>query len=158
MDFEIAAEERELVESVESVLAQECPTALVRDVVENGSTPEQPWKSARELGWTAIDLPAELFKTVTPRYDDLYYLAHVRQIDTGDKEVQAINDRGWFSLVIGNRLPQADKSHRVFLVSWEGHQDRLLESWQPENGRSVRLAVLGTWGFTCEGSNLITCN
>jgi alkylation response protein AidB-like acyl-CoA dehydrogenase len=42
------------------VLAQECPTALVRDVVENGAAPEQPWKSARELGWTSIDLPETL--------------------------------------------------------------------------------------------------
>ena len=60
MDFEITPEEQELVDSVRTVLARECPTALVRDIVENGSAPEQPWKSARELGWTAIDLPAAL--------------------------------------------------------------------------------------------------
>ncbi len=60
MDFEVTPEEQELVESVSGVLAAECPTALVRDVVENGGAPEQPWKSARELGWTAIDLPGEL--------------------------------------------------------------------------------------------------
>ena len=101
----------------------------------------------------AIDLPADLFKAITPRIDDLPYLAHVRQIDTGDKEVQAINDRGWFSLVSGNRLPQADQDHRVFLVSLEGHQDRVQEAWQFETGQMVRLAVLGAWGFKCEGSN-----
>jgi alkylation response protein AidB-like acyl-CoA dehydrogenase len=60
VDFEVTPEEQELVESVSAVLASECPTALVRDVVENGSAPEQPWKSARELGWTAIDLPEAL--------------------------------------------------------------------------------------------------
>lgn len=60
MDFEVTPEEQELVDSVAAVLAAECPTALVRDVVENGSAPEQPWKSARELGWTAIDLPEAL--------------------------------------------------------------------------------------------------
>jgi alkylation response protein AidB-like acyl-CoA dehydrogenase len=60
MDFEITPELQELVDSVRSVLANECPTALVRDVVENGSAPEQPWKSARELGWTSIDLPETL--------------------------------------------------------------------------------------------------
>jgi alkylation response protein AidB-like acyl-CoA dehydrogenase len=32
----------------------------VRDIVENGSAPEQPWKSARELGWASIDLPEAL--------------------------------------------------------------------------------------------------
>jgi alkylation response protein AidB-like acyl-CoA dehydrogenase len=57
VDFEISTEERALVDSVAAVLAHECPTALVRDVVENGRVPEQPWKSACELGWTAIDLP-----------------------------------------------------------------------------------------------------
>jgi len=60
MDFEITTEQQALVESVRAVLERECPTALVRDVVENGTTPEQPWKSARELGWVAIDLPEEL--------------------------------------------------------------------------------------------------
>jgi alkylation response protein AidB-like acyl-CoA dehydrogenase len=60
MNFEITAEQQELIDSVRSVLMRECPTALVRDIVENGSAPEQPWKSARELGWTAIDLPETL--------------------------------------------------------------------------------------------------
>jgi alkylation response protein AidB-like acyl-CoA dehydrogenase len=60
MDFEITLEQQELIDSVRSVLVRECPTALVRDVVENGSAPEQPWKSARELGWTSIDLPETL--------------------------------------------------------------------------------------------------
>ena len=96
-----------------------------------------------------IDLPAELFKAIAPRYDDLNYLAHVRQIDTGDKEVLGINDKGWFSLVIGNRMPQAGQRHHAFLVSLEGYQDRLKENWNPEPGQQVRLAVLGTWSFTC---------
>ncbi|MCU0571904.1 MAG: hypothetical protein MUC41_02815 [Syntrophobacteraceae bacterium] len=101
----------------------------------------------------ALDLPAELFKAVAPRIEDLPYLAHVRQMDTGEKEVQAVNDRGWFSLVVGNRLPQPGKDHRALLVSLEGHRDRLEESWQPRSGQHVRLAVLGAWGFKCEGSN-----
>jgi alkylation response protein AidB-like acyl-CoA dehydrogenase len=60
MDFEVTPEQQELIDSVRSVLAPECPTALVRDIVENGSAPEQPWKSARELGWASIDLPEGL--------------------------------------------------------------------------------------------------
>jgi alkylation response protein AidB-like acyl-CoA dehydrogenase len=60
MDFEITPDLQQLVDSVGAVLAQECPTALARDVVENGSSPEQPWKSACELGWTSIDLPESL--------------------------------------------------------------------------------------------------
>jgi alkylation response protein AidB-like acyl-CoA dehydrogenase len=60
MDFEVTPDLQQLIDSVRSVLLQECPAALARDVVENGGTPEQPWKSARELGWTSIDLPAAL--------------------------------------------------------------------------------------------------
>jgi hypothetical protein len=101
----------------------------------------------------AIDLPAAFFKAIAPRAGDLPYLAHVRQIDTGEKEVRAINDRGWFSLVIGNRLPQANKDHRAFLVSLEGFQALLGEDWIPQPGQMVRLAVLGAWSFTCEGAN-----
>jgi alkylation response protein AidB-like acyl-CoA dehydrogenase len=57
MDFEIAPEQQALIDSVHAVLERESPTSLVRDIVENGSRPTQPWKSARELGWTAIDVP-----------------------------------------------------------------------------------------------------
>ena len=60
MNFEITPEQQELIDSVRSVLTRECPAALVRDIVENGSAPEQPWKSARELGWSSIDLPEAL--------------------------------------------------------------------------------------------------
>lgn len=60
MDFAVTPEEQAMVDSVASVLARECPTSLVRHVVEHGSTPEQPWESARALGWTAIDLPVDL--------------------------------------------------------------------------------------------------
>ncbi len=60
VDFEITPEQHELVDSVRAVLEREVPTALVRDIIENECHPEQPWKSARELGWVAIDLPEEL--------------------------------------------------------------------------------------------------
>jgi len=60
VDFEITPLQQALVDSVRAVLDRECPTALVRDIVENGSTPEQPWQSARDLGWTAIDVPEAL--------------------------------------------------------------------------------------------------
>ena len=101
----------------------------------------------------SIDLPADLFKAVAPRIEELPYLAHVRQVDTGNKEVLGINDRGWFSLLIGNRVPRADKSHCALLVSLEGCQDRLKESWKPADRQFVRLAVLASWKFTCKGQN-----
>jgi hypothetical protein len=127
----------------------------VKDSADSVLVPDSGQHGAGEEGefCLAIDLPGDLFKAIAPRIGDLPYLAHVRQVDTGDKEVQAANDRGWFSLVIGNRLPQVDKAHRVFLVSLEGHQDRLQETWQSKPREMVRLAVLGSWGFICKGSN-----
>jgi len=121
------------------------------------SVPTEKWTSERwqyaKASCLAIDLPADLFKAVAPRVPDLPYLAHVRQIDTGSKEILSINDKGWFSLVIGNRLPRAKAAHRAFLVSFEGWQDRLRNDWNPPRGAMVRLAVLGTWTFACAGSN-----
>ena len=141
-------------------------SVLVPDLGQHGAgAGSDPDKKARAQSWEkdkgqyqkeqclAIDLPDDLFKAIAPRLADLSYLAHVRQIDTGDKEVQALNDKGWFSLVIGNRLPQANREHRVFLVSLEGHQERLKETWQPQPRQMIRLVVLGTWRFSCEGEN-----
>ncbi len=60
MDFEITGEQEELRRSVRTVLEQECPTSVVRGLVETGRVPEQPWKSAVELGWPAICVPDSL--------------------------------------------------------------------------------------------------
>lgn len=115
---------------------------------------QEQWRyEAAGQSCLALDLPAQLFKAVAPREPDLPYLAHVRQVDTGNKEVLGINDKGWFSLVMGNRLPQANKRHRVFLVSLEGFQDRLQDNWTAAANQKVRLAVLCAWTFTCEGPN-----
>ena len=59
MNFEITEEQEQLRRSVRTVLERECPTSLVRSIVEDGARPEQPWKSAGELHWTAIALPEE---------------------------------------------------------------------------------------------------
>jgi alkylation response protein AidB-like acyl-CoA dehydrogenase len=57
LDFELSEEQRHLVDSVREVLARECPPARARAVVETGRPAEQPWRAARELGWTAIAVP-----------------------------------------------------------------------------------------------------
>jgi hypothetical protein len=155
----------------DSLLAPADKKILAPDVGQNGpGAGNDPGKVLRAAAWQrekdryqsesclAIDLPADFFKAIAPRAEDLPYLAHVRQVDTGNKEVLAINDKGWFSLIIGNRLPQANKDHRVLLVSLEGLQDRLQEQWTPQLGQKIRLAVLGTWSFKCEGTNDFKAN
>lgn len=123
---------------------------------------QDQWDKARrdryaKASCLALDLPLKLFRAIAPRREDLSYLAHVRQVDTGDKEVLGINDKGWFSLVIGNRMPQAKQRHQVFLVSLEGHQELLPkeqdEAKDLDPAKRVRLAVLGSWSFACGESN-----
>lgn len=61
----------------------------------------------------AIDILTDTFTKVTPRFepgaatpvDELKYLTHCRQVNTGDKEITPTKDDGWFSVVIGNRFP-----------------------------------------------------
>lgn len=117
-----------------------------------GELPAERYGKTRCL---TLDLPEPLFKALAPRLADLPWLAHVRQIDTSAKEVYAHNDKGWFSVLVGNRLPQppsdADGSvrHQVFLISLEGWQACLDEAWQPKPDRLMRLVVLGNWAFDC---------
>ena len=106
-----------------------------------------------------VDLPTSLFQDVVPSKADLMYLAHARQIDTSHKEITAVDDRGWFSLIIGNRLPQAESYHRAFLVSLEGHQNVLLDGRAIPEPKIVipelriRLVVLASWTFQSAGKN-----
>lgn len=55
-----------------------------------------------------IDLPKELFSKIVPSKEDLPYLAHVREVHTGNKETLAYLSEGCFSVVLGNRFPDTD--------------------------------------------------
>jgi alkylation response protein AidB-like acyl-CoA dehydrogenase len=57
MDFDLSEEQEQLRASVRSVLERECPLAHVREVAETGALSKQPWQSAVDLGWTAINVP-----------------------------------------------------------------------------------------------------
>lgn len=100
----------------------------------------------------AIDLPQSVFWAIAPTLQDLPYLAHARQVNTDGKEILGLDADGFFSLVIGNRLPQSGASNVAMLVSLEGHQDHLPVGGQPAPAgaaaRTVRLAVLTSWTFT----------
>lgn len=57
MDFDLSEEQEELQASVRKVLERESPLGRAREVVETGAPSKQPWQSATELGWTAINVP-----------------------------------------------------------------------------------------------------
>jgi len=132
-----------------------------------------PQKLSLEHGQTdadlcnTIDLPADLFAEIVPSFDDLPLLAHVRDVNTGGKETLSLKQDGWFTVVLGNRLPatstvsEEGETNLVCLVSLEG-----LHALLPKvaAGKStvtlapgkiaVRLAVLASWTFTCHGDNV----
>ncbi|MBK7954123.1 MAG: hypothetical protein IPK02_09280 [Candidatus Accumulibacter sp.] len=113
-----------------------------------------PYESADDLCNT-IDLPWEVFQSVAPRLDDLAFLAHVREVNTGAKETLSFLADGWFSVVLANRFPLPGNSplltleNRAYLVSLEGLQDYLPGSAKPAANKPVRLAVLSSWSFHC---------
>lgn len=100
-----------------------------------------------------VDLDARLFRKIAPRPADLEYLAHVREVNTDNKETLSFLADGWFSVVIGNRFPkrqegpQADDDKgaesKAILVSLEG------VSLEDQTAATVRLAVLASWTFRC---------
>lgn len=112
-----------------------------------------------------IDLPASLFFAVMPRKADLQYLAHVREVNTDNKETWSLLKEGRFSVVVCNRFPEtqavASKEkdwgivNTVFLLSLEGwgkYLEKPEEFNKPEmKDKSCRLLVLGSWRFTCQG-------
>jgi alkylation response protein AidB-like acyl-CoA dehydrogenase len=70
VDFELTDEQEELRASVRDVLARECPISSVRRRVEEGTSPEQPWRSAAVLGWPGLAVP-ERFGGLGARFTSL---------------------------------------------------------------------------------------
>lgn len=97
-----------------------------------------------------IQMPLNLFKSICPLIEELPFLSHARQVDTSLKENAAANPKGWFSVIVGNRLPQEGEDNFVFLVSLEGHYEAL--STEPDPQASIRLVVLEKWMFKSKGS------
>ena len=101
--------------------------------------------------YTVIDIPLSLLRDIIPYNEELPYLAHARQVDTGNKAAEATNAKGWFSSLICNRLPAKGKTSSVFLVSLEG-QGAYLQPNSPGAADSlVRMVVLYRWSFEAKG-------
>lgn len=108
---------------------------------------------------SVIDVSPQAFTTLVPSKEDLRYLAHVRQVDPTAKDSDAlrIGGDGWYSVVVGNRLPNAPaggsgasgKTNIVHLVSLEGLDDYVGGAALPQGTTRVRLISLRSWTFKC---------
>jgi hypothetical protein len=98
-----------------------------------------------------IDVPVSTFQAVAPFKNDLEFLAHVRQVNTGGKELLGLDEDGWFSVVLANRLP-ADGVNTAYLVSLEGWNNRLRSDaftpTLPAGTTHCRMVSLANWSFT----------
>jgi hypothetical protein len=103
---------------------------------------------------TVIDLPKATFEAIKPSRGDLQYLAHAREVDVRHKpgyDKDKDNSEHEYSVVIGNRLPRADKETVVHLVSLEQYRP-ILDGEVPATHHTVRLVSLKTWRFSCQDS------
>lgn len=112
---------------------------------------------------TVIDISPEAFTRLIPCRKDLRYLSHVRQVDATAKEseVLKISGAGWYSVLVGNRLPatpaagSSDPPKRsiVHLVSLEGFEKYIGEDAvdlsQAGAIQRVRMISFESWSFTC---------
>ena len=71
----------------------------------------------------ALQVRLSLLSAVMPAQAELELLAHVRQVNIEDRELNTSRGDGWFSVVVGNRLPEPGVKQRAFLVSLEGRGD-----------------------------------
>lgn len=112
--------------------------------------PDSAERDQRRL--TVVDIPASTLEAVLPAESDLPWTAHVREVRTDDKELLGLDEDGWFSVVIANRVP-GEGVNTVHLVSLEGWRDSL-----PASSRTVppasagdppcRMVSLASWSFT----------
>ena len=57
MELELSDDQQALQESVRAVLERECPTSVVRSVVEEGKRADALWARMVELDWPALGIP-----------------------------------------------------------------------------------------------------
>jgi hypothetical protein len=112
-----------------------------------------------------IQVTAGVFNAIVPKIGELKYLAHVRQVNTGDQAIMGFEDMGWFSVVTGNRLlvSAAETGTRfyVHLVSLEGYYGIMSGAtpWpkkksDPSQPQDIALASLYNWTFLSQPEKL----
>ena len=105
---------------------------------------------------TFIRVPKEVFRDVTPRLEELRYLACCRQANTGDKPIAGLNGQGLAAVVVANRFPAAPRGEAsaaikniVHLVSLEGLERNLIDAPDFGGNDTVALLSLASWTFQC---------
>ncbi len=78
-----------------------------------------------------VQASLSLVNSLLPSLEELTLLAHVRQVNVEDRELNSGSSDGWFSVVMSNRLPAPGGKYRACLVSLEERTD-LVKANPPE--------------------------
>jgi hypothetical protein len=71
----------------------------------------------------SIEVEEGLLESVLPSLDELTLLAHIREVNVDDRELNAASGDGYFAIVMANRLPAPGAKFRACLVSLEERTD-----------------------------------
>jgi hypothetical protein len=99
-------------------------------------------EAAAGITCDTVEVRSDLLAGVLPSLEELTLLAHVRQVNVDDRELNAGSSNGWFSVVMSNRLPSPGKKYRACLVSLEERTD-LVKADPPPVARPI-MGGLGT--------------
>ncbi|HMF63626.1 MAG TPA: hypothetical protein VK608_06010 [Edaphobacter sp.] len=110
---------------------------------------------------TFVQIGTSTFTAVTPRLEELRFLAHCRQSNIADKAEQGLEDNGLFSIVVSNRLPgvpavgvSQPRKSIAHLVSLEGLESYLTDTPNFGSYTSVAMVSLASWTFLTLPENL----
>ena len=107
-----------------------------------------------------ITMSVDVFKDNVAYLNELPFLAHARQVNTGGQVELGINEKGLFSVLFSNRIASTPTNVKgkegqtvkniVHLVSLEGMGDYLSSTADFEGYTEVALVSLASWTFNCQ--------
>lgn len=89
----------------------------------------------------SIEVESSLLRSVIPSLDELTLLAHVRQVNVDDKELNAASGDGLYAVIMSNRVPAPGAKFRACLVSLEERTD-LIEADPPPVAAPVFIGIV----------------
>jgi hypothetical protein len=108
------------------LLFEEGEYTLLRNIPLEQAVPKAVFSalgSPAGITCDAVQADTALITQIMPSFEELQLLAHVRQVNTDDRELNAYGGDGFFSVVVSNRLPELNGQYRAVLVSIEQRLD-----------------------------------
>lgn len=93
----------------------------------------------------SVEVEYGLLQSVLPSLDELTLLAHVRQVNVDDKELNAASGDGLYAVLMSNRIPAPNAKFRACLVSLEERTD-LVKPDPPAVAEPIFFGVLENRG------------